>query len=229
MSRKTGFFRSLFRGLADMHELAIIPVALAMGLVALLAMPFVEKVDRGEVVVCESRFGGGADVWRGWLVDGWRWQGLGKVTTYHAETGIPFKEEIEVDGTRFIVRGTARFRVFGDDAKILAIHRTYGSEDAIAERHVLPAVEAALRDVAADPSWTRLEGGFVERKLKGALEYGLKRVSPTGAIWSSPETRRRLQEELTRRLTYAPDASGIGGQRVRDIPITVELGFVTER
>lgn len=229
MPEKTGFFRSLFRGLADMHELAIIPIALAMAFIALIAMPFVEKVDHDEVVVCESRFGGETEVWRGWLVDGWRWQGLGKVTTYHAEAGRKFTTEIDVGGTRYVVRGTARFRVFGDDAKILAIHRTYGSEDAIAERHVLPAVDAALREAAADPSWTRLEGDFIERKLKGALEYGLKRVSPTGAIWTSPETRRRLQDDLTRRLTYAPDAAGIGGQRVRDIPVTVELGFVTER
>ena len=215
------FFGSVFRGLADMQEFAVIPILAVIGLLAVLSMPFVEKVEPGEIVVCESRFGGGTEVWRGWMVEGWHWQGLGKVTEYHADAGRKFATEIDVDGTRYVVRGTARFRVWGDDDKILAIHRTYGSEDVIADKLVLPAVDAALREAAASPSWTRRDGNLVERKLKDGFEYALKRVSPTGSVWTAPETRVKLQQEMNARL------SGVTGPH--DIPMTVELGFVTER
>ncbi len=221
MDRKRGFFSSAYESLAALQGLAVLPIAAFVLGVALIAMPFVENVEHGEVVVCESRFGGGTDVWRGWLVDGWHWQGLGEVTTYHAEAGRKFAVPVEAAGASFVVRGVARFRVFGDDAKILDIHRTYGSEDAIASRLVLPAVEKAVRAAAADPDWASPQGGFVERNLKGALEYGLKRVSPTGAVWTSHETRRALQDDLNARLAAAHTPSGI--------PITVELGIVTER
>lgn len=215
-------FHDMFSGAPELAAGLIVAIVLAVGcLVAVLAMPFVENVEHGEVVVCEPRFGGETKVWRGWLVDGWHWQGLGKVTTYHAEAGRKFSIPIEAGGAAYVVRGVARFRVFGDDAKILSIHRTYGSEDAIASRLVLPAVREAVEQAAADPHWARLEGGLVERKLKGALEYGLKRVSPTGAVWTSHETRRALQDDLNARLVKAHPPSGI--------PLTVELGFVTER
>lgn len=221
MSEKTGFFRSLFQCLNDMEDFAIIPILIVMMFLAILSMPFVENVSYGEIVVCESRFGRGKKVWRGGLDDSWHWQGLGQVSEYHEEARRNFRKEIQVDGTRYIVRGTVRFQLLGNDAKILALHQTYRSEDAIAERLVLPAVYAAIDQAVVDPTWTSLEGGFVERKLKGGLEYALKRVSPTGSIWMAPEARERLESYLNARL--AQDRSD------HSMPIVIELGLVTER
>jgi len=211
----------MFRGLADMHEFAIVPIGFVLFALVLLAMPLVEFIESNDIVVCESRFGGDAEVWRGESDVDLRWQGLCRVTEYHERALVTFRREIDVDGTRFVVRGTARFRLEGDDARVLEIHRAYGSESGIDRKVVLPAVEHALEDAAADPSWVRMDGNYVERKLKDGLEYAMKRVSPTGHVWTAPETRVKLQQELNRRLAATPTAY--------DIPIRVDLGFVTER
>ncbi|HTK60249.1 MAG TPA: hypothetical protein VL283_03545, partial [Candidatus Baltobacteraceae bacterium] len=60
----------------------------------------------------------------------------------------------------------------------------------------------------------------VERKLKSALEYGLKRVSPNGRIWSAPETKRALTDDVQRRIDARTFPTGVS--------VRVQLGFVTE-
>lgn len=199
---------------------ALIVLALA---VMLLLIPFVEHVGTGEIVVCETSSGGDKDVeiWRGDKDPGFHWQGFCKVTTYHRSDTRKFKEPLVADGAHYAVRGKATFRLALDDAQLLEMHRAYGSEDALYARHVLPKLRETLQAAAADPDWAAPKGNIVERKLKGALEYGLKRISPTGHIWTSPEARQELEKELNRRLKASPGSA--------DIPVEVTLGFVTER
>ena len=212
---------------AGFIELFLEPWALAIfgAIVALclLSMPFVEWVEPGEIVVCESRFGGGTEVWRG-RTDGEtkaRWQGFCKVTTYHSLSRGKFREDVTVGETGYAVRGVVFFSLPKDDAALLEIHRAYGSEDGIFETFALPAARQAVRDAAADPDWAKPKDNWAKRQLKGALEYGLKRVSPTGDIWTSHEVKAQLQADLRERLDKVPNS--------HNIHLLVDLGFVTER
>lgn len=213
---EAGFFEVMF------EPWALIALA-AFVAVCLLLMPFVEWVEPGEIVVCESRFGGGTEVWRE-PVDGEtdaHWQGFCKVTTYHSLTRGKFRQDVTVGENDYAVRGTVFFSLPTNDAALLEIHRAYGSEDGILGKFALPAARQAVQEAAADPDWTKPEGGWAKRQLKGALEYGLKRVSPTGGIWISPEIKKRLQDNLQERLDRVPNPHGIH--------LLVDLGFVTER
>ena len=49
----------------------------------------------------------------------------------------------------------------------------------------------------------------------------MKRVSPTGAVWSSQEIKKKLRVEMRRHLAETPNPYAI--------PLDVELGIVTER
>ena len=214
--------RSFFKALSDMRELAGVPLVLIVGLIALVVSPFVETVAPGEITVCESRFGRGIEVWRnsGKEAD-MHWQGLCRVTTYHAHARVPFKEPLDVGEMRYTVRGDARFDMPSGDAELLAVHEAYGSEEGVVEKLVTPAVRQALDAAAADPDWAVPDGGWASQKLKAGLEYGLKRLSPTGAIWSPHEIKKKLQQDIRRRLAGALNPLGV--------PLDVELGFVTER
>lgn len=216
------------RNEAGMTELDALPILLLIGMViaaiALLCMPFIEGVNHGEIVVCESRFHDGTEVWRGPddpSDTDWRWQGLCKVTEYHDRAGFNFREDVMVGETFYRVRGTVFYDLPKDDAKLLEIHAAYGSEEGIEAKLARPALRASLEAAAADPEWAEPEGGWTKRRLKEGLEYGLKRLSPTGAIWSPHEIQKKLQADLKRRLSDAPSPHGI--------PMTVELSIVTER
>lgn len=195
--------------------------------VSSLSYPFLTSVDRGEIVIRDCD--GDLTVWRYPKDEGVRWDGFCGVTTYYEIDSVSFKEPVVVDGRRFTVRGTVRFPMPADDAEMRALHEEYGSRAALVDKLVMPAVMAAIHDAAADPTWAQPQGNYVERKLKGAFDYGLKRVSPTGAIWTSHETRQRLQEDLNKRLAFGTPDPGLYDKPLRRIPLTIELGFVTER
>lgn len=186
-----------------------------------LVYPFLTSVDRGEIVVKDC--GGDLTVWKYPKDEGVHWDGLCRTETYFAIDSVSFKEPIVVDGVRYVVRGTATFDLIDfDDDQVKALHRTYGSEAGVSNK-VLGQVRIALQGAAADPGWAEPKGNIVERKLKGALEYSLKRVSPTGAIWTAPETRQALEREVNRRLI------ALSGTDDPSLEPTVTLGFTTER
>lgn len=208
---ESGFIELLFEPWAW----AIIGVVLV---VCALVYPFLTSVDQGEIVIkdCGDR---DVTVWRSPADDGVHWDGFCRTETYYGSDTRSFKEPIVVDGVHYTVRGTATFGVSHLlDRQIVELHRRYGSADALYQAIVLSPIHLALSEAVADPAWAQPQGGFVERKLKGVLEYGLKRISPTGHIWTAPETRQALEKRLNQRLT-----------ELGTLPTTVTLGFVTER
>jgi len=199
--------------------------AAVLAVVVLLAlMPFVEKVSAGEIVVCETSSGGEKDVtiWNGDKDPGLHWQGMCKITTYHRTGSGSFSETMVVDGRRFVVRGTASYELKLTDEEMLKAHRAYGSERELFSRTVLNQVRVVLEEAALDPDWAAPKGNFVERKLKGALEYGLQRFKLSDGVMSTSEARQGLQQEMNRRLTQ------LGSYSV-SAPTTVTLRSIKER
>lgn len=209
---ESGFIELLFEPWA----LAVIGVVLVA---CLLSYPFLTSVDQGEIVIKDC--GGDLTVWRSPQDEGIHWDGLCRTETYGAAAGRKFKEPLPGADVDVMIRGRAYALLPSDDAAMLALHRAYGSEDAFLDQAIMPAVMEDIRAAVADPAWHEPKGNIVERKLKGALEYGIRRISPTGAIWSSHETKRALTDDIRRRLDARAFPAGI--------QVQVELGFVTER
>lgn len=208
---------------AGFIELLIEPWALAViGVVILvcaLAYPFVTSVGRGEIVVKDC--GGDLTVWRSPRDEGLRWDGFCRTETYGAVVGVKLSEPLPGADVDVTLRGRAYASLPADDAAVIALHREYGSEDAFVARAIAPAVLEDVRAAVAEPDWHRPKGNIVERKLKGAIEYGMRRVSPTGAVWTSHEAKRALSTDIQRRLDARSFPAGIR--------VVVDLGFVTER
>ena len=199
-------------------------LAALAGAVLLLLMPFVEKVGADEIVVCETSSGGEKDVtvWNGAKDPGFHWQGMCKITTYRRTGSGSFSETMVVDGRRFAVQGSASYELKLSDEEMLAHHRDYGSERELFDRTVLNQVRVVLEEAAGHPSWAAPKGGFVERKLKGALEYGLERFKLSDGFMSTAEARQGLQKEMNQRLTKL-------GAYSEKTPVTVTIRSIKER
>lgn len=204
------------------HEPLIGPVlgivlGIALVVVAILS-PFVTSVGPGEIVVEDC--GGTLTVWRAPKDQGLHWDGLCSTTTYHEATALSFNRIVEVDDARVKLRGRLIVRLSGDDEAIRAMYTHAASEEMLTEE-IVPAAMDDVLAAAADPGWHKPQGGFVARELKGAFEYGLRRVSPTGAIWSTHEAKKALESDMRRRLRERAFPYGL--------TVDAELGFVTER
>lgn len=187
-------------------------------LVWLALTPFVTHVGQGEIVVEEC--GRALTVWRGSREPGFHWDGLCATVAYPQELVMPFSEPIEVDEARVKLRGKVLVRLPADDDGVRELHRKTGSVEALT-REIAPMAMSEVLSAAADPGWHRTKGNPIERLGKDALEYALRRVSPTGAIWSSHEARHALEADIRRRLQARSFPYGLKAD--------IELGFVTER
>ena len=223
--------RSFYRAKAEARDWGTLALASGAGLAVLaiaamlVLMPFVEKVAADEIVVCETSYGDGkdVDVWRGDKDPGFHWQGLCRITTYHRTGTASFKEPMTVDGRQYVVHGTASFDLSKlDDARMLEMHRAYGSEAGIYAGTVRAQVRSVLEEAAEDPDWAEPNGNYVERKLKGAFEYGLQRFKLSDGIVTTAKARQGLERELNRRL------AGLGSSS-KDTPVTVTLRSISAR
>ncbi len=215
-----GFFGSLLDTPAEFVGLLVGLVAAAIAVVVGAACyPFVTSVGSNEIVIEDC--GGDLTVWRHPRDEGLHWDGLCRTRTYPAGSFVSFKEPAQGAGADVTLRGSLAVKLPADDDAMRALHRTYGSHAAFIDAAVRPVLLEELRAAAADPAWHEPKGNIVERKLKGALEYGIKRVSPTGAIWTSQEAKRALTEDVRRRLAARTFPPGV--------TVRFELGFVTER
>jgi hypothetical protein len=209
-----GFLMSAFR---REPWLAAIPVIL---LSLILGYAFVSDVGPDEIIVKDC---GGVDqeVWRGHDEGGLQWDGLCRTATYHAYLREGFSERVATDGVDARIRGTIVIMAPVHDEDLLRIYEDMGGSEERFVEAIWPGIMQDVMAAAADPAWHRPQGGIVKRELKGALEYGLKRVSPTGHLWTAPEARRALQEDIQRRL----DARLFP----RGVTVKITLGFLTER
>ena len=203
-------------------------IVLCVGALAISAIigPYacLSYVESDESVVKDCD--GELTVWRAPEDAGLKWDGLCRTATYDDTLQRKFREEIDVDGARVTLRGRYAVlfrRQHPDDIRDL--YRAYGKQEAFMKKVVIPAVREDILAAAADPAWHRPKGGAIKRELKNALEYGLRRVSPTGHIWTSPEARHALEDDIQRRL----DERTLSGTMPGGVIVTLQLGFVTER
>jgi hypothetical protein len=220
MSDTKGFFKSVSETPPEFSSfvIALIVVA-AVAVVGAVAYPFVTSVGSNEIVIEDCD--GDLTVWRSPRDAGLHWDGLCRTETYHADGFVRFKEPVQGADADVTLRGSVAVKLPSDDEAMRQLHRTYGSYEAFLDTDIVPVVLEELRAAAADPDWHQPKGGYVARKAKDALEYTLKRVSPVGAIWTSPEAKRALTEDVRRRLAARTFPPGV--------MVRFDLGFVTER
>lgn len=183
-----------------------------------LSYLFVTDVGTGEIVIKDC--GGDLTVWRHPRDAGTHWDGFCRTETYDQVIVIPFKEPVSVDGAWITLRGRFLITLPTDDGTMLGLHRAYVSEAGL-RAAMSPLAFQALREAAAEPSWHQPKGGIVARKAKDALEYAMKRVSPIGAVWTSPEAKHALADAAQQRIDFLMAGTGVSA--------SIELGFVTER
>jgi hypothetical protein len=195
-------------------------IALLCILISILLFLFtcITDVGEGETVIRDCD--GVLTLWHAPADQGLHWDGTCSVRSYPDVSAISFREDVTTDGMAVIVRGFYIVHPPSDGDRLKEIHRTFGSHRSYLERGIDVPVRAAIRQAASQPSWRILKGGPIESELKNALEYGIRRFSPTGAIWSVPESKHALAREIQRRLDATILPSGTA--------VSVELGFVTE-
>lgn len=198
-------------------------VVLCAGLLAAAviagAFSCLSYVEPGESVVKDCD--GDLTVWRGPEDAGIKWDGLCRTATYNDAVQGSLREEIKTDGTRVTLRGRY-LALFPQDAeRVLQIYRAHGRQDDLMRDVIDRAVVEEVRAAAVDSAWHQSHGGVIKRGLKDALEYGLRRVSPTGDIWSAPEAKHALEDAIQRRLDTHVFPPGV--------TVQIQLGFVTER
>lgn len=205
----------------DLAPVALSGILLMLAFaVTILMYPFFSYVEPDESVIKDCD--GELTVWRAPADEGIRWDGFCRTATYDDTLQRKFREEVVADGVRVTLRG--RYAVLfprEHPDRIREIYREYGQQDAFMGKAIDPVVREEILAAAGDPAWHRPTGGIIKREIKNALEYGLRRLSPTGRIWTSPEARHALEDDIQRRL----DARAFPGKVI----ITVQLGFVTER
>ncbi len=164
---------------------------------------------------------GDLSVWRAPEDGGFKWDGLCRTATYEDDDYVGFREEVSVEGQVVTLRGHYVVHFPQDADDIASIHRIYHGDSRAALREIGSDVMTEILAVAQDPSWRHLSGGVIRRSAKEALEYGVHRLSPTGDIWLSPESKRALGAAIQGRLDGHLWPPGVS--------VTVRLGFVTER
>jgi hypothetical protein len=201
-------------------ETFLIAACIAIFLAALVLGSLTSRVGAGEIMVKEC--GGERTVWRSPADKGFHWIGLCVTRTFHAIMYRSFSVQAKREGVNYFIRGVATVRAPEGDADLLALSGRFPSEEALFNRSVLARVMETTRRLAEDPIWLKTRrGGWVQNQFKDGLEYGLKRLSPTGHIWSSHESRHELQNEINIALQ-----TGVSEDH---LPITVELGLIIER
>lgn len=194
--------RSLLRGLSDLHDIGAWIIAafflIIIGIGYVISAPFFEYVSDGEIVVEDCD--GSLTVWRGGRENGLHWDGLCSTTTYDVYADYDLSLLVSVDGVEVQVRGDIRFPLPEDDVSIQALYKTHRTERAFVNTMIDSRMLEELHETAKDPSWHVPKGGIVKRNLKRALDYTLRRISPVGAFWASPEAIKSLEEKMQHRL-----------------------------
>lgn len=207
--------------IAALSETNIAAISLAIIFVCALICVVLTSVDPNEIVIEDCGGGGALVVWRAPGDEGIHWDGLCATETYHAVVTARFQERISFGGGALTVRGGMIVRFPDADLDMSAMHGAYGSEDAFLNEAVFPNVVEDVRAAVADPAWHQPQGGAAKRELKNALDYALRRLSPTGAIWSAPEAKQALARDIQRRLDARPFPYGLR--------VEIRLGLLTER
>lgn len=166
-----------------------------------------EDVDAGEIVVIQDPVDGELHVYK---TSGMQWQGWGKVTHYKksntfwfnwvidgkdttADRTIPVKWN---DGGHANISGSIRYDLPMDDAQMIKLHSTFGSQEVIKARNVTEAESnkavAVLAVQTAELDKQKLilegEGEAAKKKLSmqanGALEQKLAAYIETQKYWA---------------------------------------------
>ncbi len=194
--------RSFLRGLSELHDIGAwigaLIILVIIGIGYLITSPFFEYVSDGEVVVEDCD--GVLEIWRGGRDNGPHWDGTCETVTYSVLPTHDLFLIAAVDGVDVQVHVYVSAQLPDNDESMRALHKAHHSESSFMNNLLNDEVRGDLRAAVRDPSWHIPKGGILKRNLKRALDYTLRRVSPLGTIWSSPEARRSLESEMQRRL-----------------------------
>lgn len=144
-------------------------VGIVVGIIALIAIPVIamnlwDNVDAHEIVVIQSPVSGTLNVY---TESGWKWQGFGKVTRYPRRAQYSFSqskdqgknvdESIETrfnDGGTGHLSGVVSWDMPLDPAKVVQIHREFGSFEAVEQQLIRPMIEKVVYTVGPTMSST---------------------------------------------------------------------------
>ena len=102
----------------------------------------VQTVDADEIVVIQSPVSGNL-AW--YTTPGMKWQGLGKVTTYHKRSIYSFETKMRFnDGAHGTLTGSIQYELPTDDHSLTAIHVRFGSQESVQEQLVETVVNKAI-------------------------------------------------------------------------------------
>jgi regulator of protease activity HflC (stomatin/prohibitin superfamily) len=129
-------------------------VAAIFAITLLLSIPKLwEDIDAGEVVIIQDPFDGDLHIYK---EPGWQWQGFGRATHYRKSNQFWFsapKEEGEHnlsipvkwnDGGHATISGSVRYDLPIDDANLIKIHSTFGSQEALETQLIKTNIEKAV-------------------------------------------------------------------------------------
>jgi hypothetical protein len=124
----------------------------------------VTNVDALDIVVIQSPVSGEINVYTD---PGWKWRGFGKVTTYHRrdqfsfssskDQGRPVDESISTrfnDGGHGNISGTINWQMPLKVSSIIALHKDFGSIEAIEQQLMRTAVQKVIYNVGPTMSST---------------------------------------------------------------------------
>ena len=125
-----------------MQRVVAIVVAAAAVVMILLTGQIWQNVDADEIVVIQSPVSGDL-TWH--TTPGLKWQGLGKVTTYHKRSIYSFDAKMRFnDGAHGTMKGSIQYELPTDEHNLTAIHVRFGSQAAVQAQLVETVVNKAI-------------------------------------------------------------------------------------
>lgn len=174
-----------------------------------------EDVDAGELVVIQDPFDGELHVYN---TSGMVWQGFGKVTHYKRSNTFWFNWKIDGkdttadktipvkwnDGGHAAISGSVRYDLPTDNTKLLALHSTFGSQEAIEEQVIKVNIEKAV--YLTGPLMSSKES-YAERKndlifyiedqaLRGVYKTRQKEVKEIDPITNTEKTTTKVEVQV---------------------------------
>jgi regulator of protease activity HflC (stomatin/prohibitin superfamily) len=144
--------------------LGIVVAAVVVIGIPVMAMNMYENVDAHEIMVVQSPVSGSLSVYTD---SGWKWLGFGKYTKYprraqysfssSKDQGSKVDESIETrfnDGGTAHLSGVVSWDMPLDTAKVIQIHREFGSFEAIEQQLIRPMIEKVVYTVGPTMSST---------------------------------------------------------------------------
>lgn len=141
------------QGLTFMRIVGLVFAAIVTVTLLIILPKLWEDVDAGEVVIIQDPFDGDLHVYK---ESGYAWQALGKATHYRKSNQFWFsaaknKDDVNMaipvkwnDGGHAEISGSVRYDLPMDDAKLIKLHSTFGSQNALENQLIKTNIEKAI-------------------------------------------------------------------------------------